>query len=65
MTIAEKLKEMEAALDKIKQLMPEVEAQLSLMGGVAATPRKPLDERVEKSFRKSFKRENNFKSIRK
>lgn len=58
-TIHENLSEMEAALFKIKRLMPEVEAQISLMGGVGTAQKreseKELKIRIKKHFFKTTK----------
>ena len=44
----EKLAEIQSALLTIKRLMPEVEAELSRMGGVGATQERTLSEFEQK-----------------
>lgn len=58
MTTKEKIAEMQNALITIKRLMPEVEAELSLMGGVGAAREKTQSElqaRIRKQFYKTTK----------
>ena len=57
METQQKIKEMHQALLTIKRLMPEVEAELSLMSGVGAAPgKKKLQKRdFLKAFHKNTK----------
>ena len=58
MSTEDKIKAMQEALLTIKRLMPEVEAELSQMGGVGAAPetkRKPT-EKILTRFHKTIKR---------
>lgn len=51
---------MQEALLTIKRLMPEVEADLHLMGGVGAALEKTKDEFKSEVVRKFFKRNKQF-----